>query len=208
MIKEELPLNKFEKRSKISYDKKAGNYDKTFDGRFTEKFKRILVESVCIPDGGAVADIACGNGKLLKMLSENHSFKGFGADISDKMVEEAGKLNPSMEFYAAGCEKLPFEDNSMDVMTVCAAYHHFPDAEAFAREAKRTIKQGGLIYIAEVYLPAALRAVCNPFVKFSKAGDVKFYSTKEIEELFLKNGFSREKALTDGITELVVMRKI
>lgn len=200
-------MSEFEKRSKESYDKKAENYDKTFDGRFTEKFKRILVESVGIPVGGAVADIACGNGKLLKMLSAKHSFRGFGADISDKMVEEAKKLNPEMYFYAAGCDRLPFEDASIDVMTVCAAYHHFPDPKAFAREAKRTIKRGGLIYIAEVYLPGVLRAVCNPFVKFSKAGDVKFYSPKEITSLFIQNGFETEEVQVSGMTELIAMKK-
>ena len=34
--------------------------------------------------------------------------------------------------------------------------------------------------IAEIYYPAFIRATANPFVGFSKAGDVKFYSPDEI----------------------------
>ena len=34
-------MNKYEMRSKISYDKKAENYDSTFDGKFTVKFKEL-----------------------------------------------------------------------------------------------------------------------------------------------------------------------
>ncbi len=31
-------MNKYEQRSKNSYNKKAKNYDSTFDGKFTVKF--------------------------------------------------------------------------------------------------------------------------------------------------------------------------
>lgn len=200
-------MNKFEQRSRDSYNKKSENYEETFDGKFTVKFKNMLLDFVCIPGGGNAADIACGNGRLLKMLADNKSFCGYGVDISERMIEQAKALNPTMEFYVSGCDKLPFGDNLIDVMTVCAAYHHFPDIEKFAAEAKRTVKPGGAVYIAEVYLPTILRAVCNPFIGFSKAGDVKFYSPKEIVGLFEKNGFSTEKVIIDGMTQLVILRR-
>ena len=123
------------------------------------------------------------------MLNEKTSFYGYGVDISDKMIEQAKKLNPTMNFYVAGCEKLPFEKGEIDVMTVCAAFHHFPNIQKFAEESERVMKKDGVLYIAEVYLPTILRVVCNPFVKFSKAGDVKFYSPNEIVSLFENNGF-------------------
>lgn len=200
-------MNKFEQRSKNSYNKKATNYEGTFDGKFTVKFKNLLLDSVRIPGNGNVADIACGNGRLLKMLADKQSFHGYGADISDRMIEQAKALNPDMEFYVAGCDKLPFKDSAIDVMTVCAAFHHFPDVEKFAAEAKRTVKSGGTLYIAEVYLPAVLRVICNPFIRLSKAGDVKFYSPKEIVGLFEKKGFSAERVSIDGMTQVVALNR-
>ena len=200
-------MNKFEMRSKKSYDKKAANYDETFDGKFTVKFKRVLLNAIQIQDGAVVCDVACGNGRFLQMLSERADIRGLGVDISENMIAEARKRNPDMEFHLARCEVLPFEPHSVDVMTVCAAYHHFPNVEKFAEEAKRTMKPGGTLYIAEVYVPGVIRILCNPFVRFSRAGDVKFYSPGEISELFERNGFSTEPPIIDGMTQLVVLHK-
>jgi ubiquinone/menaquinone biosynthesis C-methylase UbiE len=38
------------------------------------------------------------------------------------------------------CEETPFLDQTFDTITVCSAYHHFPDAKGFAREAYRLLK--------------------------------------------------------------------
>ena len=50
----------------------------------------------------------------------------------------------------------------------------------FAKEMKRILKPKCVIYIADIYYPLIIRAILNPFVPQSKAGDVKFYSPKEI----------------------------
>ena len=200
-------MNIYEKRSKNSYDKKAENYDSTFDGKFTVKFKRMMCKTVCINDNSTVVDVACGNGRLLNMLAEKSTFYGHGVDISDKMIEQAKKINPNMDFYVAGCENLPFENGKIDIITVCAAFHHFPNIQKFAEEAERVMKKGGILYIAEVYLPTILRVICNPFVKFSKAGDVKFYSPNEIVSLFENNDFVAESVEIDGRVQLIKLQR-
>ena len=50
----------------------------------------------------------------------------------------------------------------------------------FYNEMKRILKPKCVIYIADIYYPLIIRAILNPFVPLSKAGDVKFYSPKEI----------------------------
>lgn len=200
-------MNKYEQRSKISYDKKAEKYDSTFDGKFTVKFKEMMYKSVSINPNNTVADIACGNGRFLHKLAEKNSFLGFGVDISEKMIEQAKKINPDMKFYVAGCDKLPFDSGEIEVMTVCAAFHHFPNVQMFAKEASRVIKKDGMLYIAEVYLPTFLRVIFNPFVKFSKAGDVKFYSPNEIISLFENNNFVGQGIEIDGRVQMIKMQK-
>ncbi len=201
-------MDKHEKRSKISYNKKADHYDSTFDGKFTYKFKEQLLKTVAIPKGGKVLDIACGNGRLLQMLSEKHEFFGYGTDISEKMVENAKCLNPSMVFKCAPCDKLPFENGFFDVITVCAAFHHFPDVEGFAKEAFRVLKTEGVLYIAEVYYRDLIRAIYNPFLKLSMDGDVKLYSPKEITGLFERMDFHIEVFNKEGHVQIIgVCRK-
>jgi len=200
-------MNKYEQRSKDSYNKKAENYDSTFDGKFTIKFKEMMYKSVCVSSDDTVVDVACGNGRLLQMLAKKNLFYGHGVDISEKMIEQAKILNPNMRFYVAGCEALPFKNGEIDIMTVCAAFHHFPNVQEFAKEASRVIKQQGTLYIAELYLPGILRAMCNPFVKFSKAGDVRFYSPNEIVSLFERNGFVKNAVEINGKVQMITLKR-
>lgn len=200
-------MNSAEQRSKESYNKKAAGYDSTFDGRFTVKFKRLLLRTVKIKPGDTVADIACGNGRLLHELAQQVDFRGYGVDISDKMTAEAARLNSDMSFFTAGCDKLPFDEGEIDVMTVCAAYHHFPSVKKFAREARRVIKKDGRLYIAEVYLPGIVRRLVNPFVILSRSGDVRFYSPHEIVSLFSRYGFMAHTVRIDGIVQMIELKK-
>ena len=200
-------MDKHERLSMSSYDKKAERYDSTFDGKFTYGFKELLLKAVDIPEGGKLLDVACGNGRFLKMLEEEQRFYGFGVDISENMVECAARMNPSMTFKRAGCDALPYEDGLFDAVTVCAAFHHFPDPAGFAREAFRVLKADGTLYIAEVYYPAAVRAILNPFVRLSRAGDVKFYSPVEIEGLLKGAGFARGRFTKEGHVQICSARK-
>lgn len=193
----------YERRSARSYQKIADHYDDTFDGRYTLRFKNLLLNLVQIPDGGQVLDVACGNGRLLEMLRQKQRFSGFGVDLSGKMVENARRLNPDMVFRQARCDALPFENESFDVLTVCAAYHHFPDVAAFAGEAFRVLKPGGRLYIAEVYYSRPVRILCNPLVRLSPSGDVKLYAPEEIVRVLENAGFKRDGERFQGHIQLI-----
>lgn len=198
---------KYEQRSARSYQKIADHYDDTFDGRYTLTFKKLLLQKVQIPDGGKVLDVACGNGRLLEMLSKKYHFVGFGVDLSEKMVENAGRLNPTMEFRQANCDALPFPDESFDVLTVSAAYHHFPDVAAFAKEAFRVLKPNGRLYIAEVNYTQLLRILCNPLFRLSPAGDVRLYGPEEIVRVLENVGFKRNEACFQKHIQVISVQK-
>ena len=200
-------MNKFNVKSKTTYNKLADNYDNSFDGKFTQKFKQLLVENLVLQENNRVLDVACGNGSLLALLNKQKKLTGFGIDISDQMIKNAAISNPDMEFQVAGCEAIPFKNDSMDIITVCAAYHHFPDVKVFAREVKRVLKTNGTIYIAEVYLNSFLRFICNPFLPFSKAGDVRFYSPNQIAGNFNQIGFVKTDVIISNSVQIIVMQK-
>ena len=199
-------MTNFNDKSKATYNRIANDYENTFDGRFTQKFKRLLTENIELSENINLLDVACGNGSLLSLLNRQNKLKGFGVDISERMIENAIANNPTMEFRVAGCEAIPFEDNTMDIITVCAAYHHFPDVKAFASESKRLLKKGGMVYIAEIYLNAFLRFVCNPFVPLSKAGDVKFYSPAQISGNFSQFGFKKMDVILSNGVQVISMQ--
>lgn len=200
-------MKSFEQKSIESYNRKAKDYDNTFDGKYTESFKKLLLDEMLVSPGSSVLDVACGNGKLLQLLSDKYKIRAYGIDISDQMIETAKRLHPAMEFSNGTCEQMPFSDQMFDIITVCAAYHHFPDVSGFAKEASRVIKAKGFIYIADVYYPAVLRVLMNPFFPLSKAGDVRMYSPEQIMKNLEKYGFTRVRSLTRETIQLIVMQK-
>jgi len=109
--------------SKFAYNNKADNYNDTFDGKFTKRFKDLLCKNMVLEKGTNVLDVACGNGTLLKMLSTKNEIHGYGIDISDKMISNAKKNCNDMTFKVAGCEDIPFKNDFFEAITVCAAYH-------------------------------------------------------------------------------------
>lgn len=200
-------MKDFNKYSKAAYNNKADYYNNTPDGQFTKIFKEMLCENMILKKNSHVLDIACGNGTLLKMLSVKQEIQGYGIDISDRMVQNATRNCSDMTFKVAGCEDIPFDSEFFETVTVCAAYHHFPDIKLFALEASRVMKSGGYLYIAEIYLPTILRVICNPFVPLSKEGDVKFYSPNEIVDNLERYGFSRCNVVIKGQVQIVCMQK-
>lgn len=200
-------MNIFEEKSRTHYNRIADDYDTTFDGKFTEKFKISLLSRIKIKPNDFVLDVACGNGTLLKMISKQYSIKGYGVDIAEKMIENARIKCPEMVFEVNPCDHTSFNRNMFDVITVCVAYHHFPDVKAFAKEANRLLKPNGLLYIAEGHLPFVIRSLFNPWVPFSKGGNVKIYSAKEIRENFEAYGFKEVGFNREGNIQIIEMRK-
>lgn len=175
--------------SKSNYNKNAMSYETSKEGRFTLSYNVFICDNIIINDGDAVLDVACGNGRLLKMLSRKAKIKAIGVDVAEEMVKIAKAENPSCSFAVANADRLPFEDHKFDAITVCCAFHHFTKPNAFMKEAYRVLKSGGKLYISDPFMPIVLRQLENIILQFLPMGDVKLYGKKELEAFFKKAGF-------------------
>lgn len=194
----------FEQKSREHFNREADDYDDSFDGRTTERYKILLLEEIRVEPHGSVLDVGCGNGRFLKQLSERCAIDGYGVDIAEKMVENARKNCPGMTFEVSGCECTPFPDVKFDIVTVCVALHHFPNLGAFAKEMNRVLKSGGRVYIADGRLPAVVRQIFNLFVPLSRSGDVKVYSLGKIRSAFEAHGFEMTEFKKKGVYPILV----
>lgn len=192
-------MGKKSQQSQKTYDEMARGYDNAPEGNYTRPHKAELLKKVTLRSGDNLLDVACGNGYLLGEFSKRAAIAAFGVDISENMVAVARERYPNVRFTASACVPLCFEGESMDVITVSCAFHHFEAPQAFAGECMRVLKRGGRIFMAEPFFSPAVRWLANTVVfPFSKTGDVKVYSQKELRLLFERAGFTDMETYVTG----------
>ncbi len=184
-------MNKKTEESKITYNKIASEYDTSREGQYTRFHIKELSNTIDLSEGDIVLDVACGNGTLLSELSKKAKIQANGLDVSENMIHVAKMRYPNMNFKVQPCYPLEWSDESIDIITICCAFHHFDNPQGFVNECKRVLKKNGTVYIADPNFGALLRFFANKFwVPFSKSGDMRIYSTKELETFFYNSGFT------------------
>ena len=99
--------------------------------------------------GESVLDIGCGNGRLLDLYI-GMIVDYVGIDNSEKQIEEAIKRYPNRVFLTGDALNLPFSENYFDKVFSIAVLHEIPSSELrkkFLQEAKRVLKDNGLIFL-------------------------------------------------------------
>ncbi len=176
--------------SRIAYNKIASEYDTSKEGQYTKFHIKELSNTIDLSEGDIVLDVACGNGTLLRELSKRAKIHANGIDVSEKMIHVAKMRYPDMNFEVKPCYPLEWSNESIDIITICCAFHHFDNPQGFVNECKRVLKKDGTVYIADPNFGAVLRFFANKFwFPFSKSGDVRVYSPKELETFFYHSGF-------------------
>ncbi|MFW5913353.1 MAG: methyltransferase domain-containing protein [Candidatus Hadarchaeota archaeon] len=94
-------------------------------------------------------DVGCGTGnilgKLLPMFDET-----IGFDLSLDMLERAGRKwgdREDLELISGRASRLPFSEDSFDLVSAYSVFHHLPDLSDPISEISRVLKCGGIFYM-------------------------------------------------------------
>ena len=141
---------------------------RTFDYKGKRKLAKVIIDGtadyVKIPDGGVGLDVGCGSGALTIACAKRNpkatmvgcdiwsgSYKGeFSKKICEDNVKAEGVSN--VRFEEGNAVKLPFEDESFDVVTSNYVYHNIMghNKQELLLETFRVLKKGGVFVIHDL----------------------------------------------------------
>ncbi len=128
-----------------------------------------------------VLEVACGSGIGLQSLASVAN-RVVGGDYDPQLVDISRQHNhDSIEVAAMDAHKLPYQDESFDVVVLLEAIYYLPDAKRFLQEARRVLRPGGNLLINSANCE---RRDFNPS-PFS----TRYFSAKELRQLLEAEGF-------------------
>lgn len=157
-----------------------------------------LLEKVSINSKSRVLDIGCGLGRTSCRLAKETGCTVTGIDIMPKMVEESKKTAKKMgvedrvKFMEGDARRLPFKDNSFDMVLVESVTIFVEDVAKAINEYYRVVKPGGAVCDNEVCITQASKEVLKDDVKdleaiftaFSSKTDQGFLTHEDWKGLF------------------------
>ena len=93
-----------------------------------------------------VVDIGCGDGAFVRALA-GAAATAIGIEVSEDAVARAREQDPEHRYELGGAERLPLEDQSVDVATLMRSLHHVPDPSSAFPELRRVVREH--VWIAE-----------------------------------------------------------
>lgn len=91
-----------------------------------------------------VLDLCCGTGDLARVIKKiEPETIVVGVDFSQNMLDIAKSKSSNIQFIHADATKLPFEDNSFDIVTMGFGLRNIPNAEKAVEEIYRVLKPNG-----------------------------------------------------------------
>ena len=123
------------------------------------KWRKKVLKIVSDTKPKTILDIATGTGDLAILMAQTNAEKIIGLDISAGMLEvgkkkiEERKLSNVIDLVLGDSEKMPFEDNYFDAITVGFGVRNFENLEKGFSEILRVLKPNGVFVILETSVP-------------------------------------------------------
>ncbi len=176
---------------------------------------------------GRVLDACCGTGDMAAAI-ESAGLDVVASDASWEMLNRARQRHPDMNLVLADAQKLCFQDESFDTVSMAWGLRNLPDKKAGLTEAFRVLKPGGRIVVLDSCTP---ENPTRPFFRFYTHGLVplmaalfgadpgaykylarsidSFGPRSEIKAMFQRAGFERVRVidLNFGLAVLITGEK-
>ncbi|MDF1753787.1 MAG: ubiquinone/menaquinone biosynthesis methyltransferase [Verrucomicrobiales bacterium] len=136
--------------NRMLFDRIAKKYDRAtvlLSCGQDQSWKNSLIEALPDTSPAVCLDLASGTGDITKRLTEKYpDSQVIGLDLSEEMVSLARKRfqdsQENLSFQVGDIGKLPFPDNSIDIVTGGYALRNVPQLQVALDEIARVMKPG------------------------------------------------------------------
>lgn len=140
------------------YGMHIGYYDNNLgtNASASKLMERKIIKEADIKDGQQILDAGCGTGTLVFEIANLYpDTKVYGVDLLEEHIETASKYKTkfnNVSLFRQDYLNLDFKDNSFDRIIFCESLVHAQDKNRLLTEARRILKPGGKIIIADVFM--------------------------------------------------------
>lgn len=138
-----------------------------------------------------VLDVGCGTGKLVHFLNDSGSF-AIGCDLYQEAIKVAKQKNKKSTFVKASATKLPFKNDSFDLLTAISLVEHLTkkEVETFLSEASRIVRPKGYIFLVTPNFNSPMRFLFRRrWFGYSDPTHITFFTPRSLGKLLQRHGF-------------------
>ncbi len=164
-----------------------------------DNLNRPLAETINIfmkdHDLETAIDVGCGTGRLIHYLN-NKNYKVKGCDLSKIAVKFANRINNKNLCIVGSATKIPFKNNSFDLVISDSVIEHLTKKEAkiFLKEAARVLKPNGSIFLVTPNFATPIRLFHGlKWFGFSDPTHINFFTPIGLSCLLKTQKFSNIK---------------
>jgi ubiquinone/menaquinone biosynthesis C-methylase UbiE len=181
-----------------SFSRVAANYTRSTFHVSSERLQEVL--DLAQPRAGDLAlDVATGTGNTAFALAP-YVRRVVGLDLTREMLDHARRIAAernivNADWVIGDAERLPFRDDTFDLYVVRAAPHHFPNIDAFLREALRVLKPGRDAAFIDCTPPMPARDLLHEVEMRRDPSHIRSLTVDEWVSRLERTGFEVESAM-------------
>ena len=150
-----FPLTEKEQLTAIVFGDTFALYDeKSFDEFVEPLYRRLNANGICpeVFNGKRCLDAGCGGGRGSILMAQSGAREVIGVDLSSTNVESCRKRADqkgltNLSFHQQSLMKLPFDDETFDIVWCNGVLHHTTQPDQSLKEITRVLKKGGHLWL-------------------------------------------------------------
>jgi SAM-dependent methyltransferase len=152
-------------------------------GEFGDFGRRYVLDPVMLPRALSwspkkALDVGCGEGRFCRMLKP-HGIGVTGIDPTPALLAAARARDPECTYLEAAAERLPFEDNTFDLVISYLSLIDIPDMHGAISEMARVLNPGGAVLIANLN---SFNTACSGWVRGGAGEHLYFPIDNHLQE--------------------------